>query len=386
MFPINSESNVLESQDIRDYYISLKKDNEYLIEQIDAYNDLEDLELLSDDGFVKRTKYLSKLVGAKEQKVWGEYYYVNHNVKKPVLFSKATAIPLTKNEVIKLIDDLTVRYLDLLMKVGGSNRIVNQKNKVPLRFSKEKGAHFNPNYTEIKFYEYGDWRFGYNGVFCAETVFHEFAHLLDAKRNHRTNIDAHDEIFVRKLEGVLSDYEIWIEERYNRNNLINQILLNSELLNLWNRDKSFIISKNENIKEKIDSDVKDLIREDLESSGVKDDKIPLSFIFNENDNDILNLVIENLNEYKKTYRDIPYLNRTKKQIKDNGFETILTHKQTSLLMDSLMNLDSSIYTKLGYSIFEEDRVRSSIENGIKNIKKALEIDVFNNSDKRILNF
>ncbi len=369
MFPKNSESNVLEDADVLAFYKDINPENGDIIEQIQAYNELEDMGLLEHDSFANRTLLLSKLVGGKEQKVWGEYYYVNQNVTIPELFNKATSIPLTKNEVINLIDDLTKTYLSTLLKVGGSQRIVSQNNKVPLRFTDEIGAHFNPRYTEIKFYNYGDWRFGYFGVFCAETVFHEFSHLLDATRHHKTNIDAHDEKFVKILESVLLRYKDWIEERYNRNNLINQIVLNSELMKSWSESKDFFISQ-ELLKKKSETEaIAQIRKQKAQDLGFKDDEIPMGYLVEQENEILIDYFIKALTKYKDLGKDIPLVNKTRKNIIDNRINSVFTKEQVRVIQKAIEFSDVESIIEVG--MLEQNRLQKIVDSANSKMQNIL---------------
>jgi hypothetical protein len=369
MFPINSTSNVLKDSKIVEFYENLNSENRIIIEQIDSFNDLEDLELLNADSFVERTILLSKLVGSKPLKVWGEYYYVNQNVTIPELFNKATSIPLTKNEVINLIDDLTKTYLSTLLKVGGSQRIVSQNNKVPLRFTDETGAHFSPRYTEIKFYNYGDWRFGYHGVFSAETIFHEFSHLLDASRHHKTNIDSHDDKFVKILESVLLRYKDWIEQRYNRNNLINQIILNSELMKLWSESKDFFINQ-ELLKKKSETEaIAQIRKQKAQDLGFKDDEIPMGYLVEQENEILIDYFIKALTKYKDLGKDIPLVNKTRKNILDNDINSVFTKEQVRVIQKAIEFSDVESIIEVG--MLEQNRLQKMVDSANSKIQNIL---------------
>ena len=88
--------------------------------------------------------------------------------------NKAMSIPLTKNEVALLIDDLKKKF--------AKNLKANKTENVNLVFSTTIRGHANNVSKEIVLPKLGDWRFGYTDQYSAELVFHEFSHLLDYGR------------------------------------------------------------------------------------------------------------------------------------------------------------------------------------------------------------
>ena len=60
--------------------------------------------------YLKKIEMLCLLSGRDIDRVWGEYSLVQQITKQPVLMNKAMSIPLTKNEVSLLINDLTLKY------------------------------------------------------------------------------------------------------------------------------------------------------------------------------------------------------------------------------------------------------------------------------------
>lgn len=334
MFPINSDTNVLEDEFFVSNLIKKIPSNKSHIERIKEINSYEMFdEDISNELFMERYYLLLKLTFSKEKKVWGEYDWVSQNAKKPVLFLKAMAIPLSKVAVVKLIDDLTDRFFDRL--VGSKRRLELRGKRVPMRFNDDRSAHFNPRFTEIKFFNGGDWRFGYNGVFCAETVFHEFSHLLDSARGKKTNILAHDQLFVDYLEMVLYEFRIWIKTKYKMNNHINQILLNDELVLQWEIDEKQFLQNLKNEKKEIQKNLLRYEQEKAKEKGLKENEYPLDLILKEEQETILNYVFDILTRYKEIGRNIPVVNKTRKLIKDNGQNSILDKQQLDVLVDAM---------------------------------------------------
>ena len=60
--------------------------------------------------YLKKIELLCILSKRDVEKVWGEYNIVQQITSQPVLMNKAMSIPLTKNEVAILLDDLKKKY------------------------------------------------------------------------------------------------------------------------------------------------------------------------------------------------------------------------------------------------------------------------------------
>jgi hypothetical protein len=181
--------------------------------------------LIDESLYLKKIEMLCLLSGNDVDRVWGEYSLVQQITKQPVLMNKAMSIPLTKNEVSLLINDLTLKYKMELK--------ANKIEKVNLVFSTSIRGHAKEVSKEIVLPRLGDWRFGYKNVYSAELVFHEFAHLLDygrikVQKYGKTDIHKHD--FVRILDKMLESYSKFIEGKYIPSRQREQILNNSELL------------------------------------------------------------------------------------------------------------------------------------------------------------
>ena len=175
--------------------------------------------------YIRKIELLCILADIDVQKVWAEYSIVQQITKQAVLMNKAMSIPLTKNEVSSLIDDLNKKYQVKLK----AEKIQN----VNLVFSTTIRGHAKEVSKEIVLPKLGDWRFGYKNLYSAELIFHEFAHLLDygrIKNQKYGKNDIHKHDFVRILDGILLDYSSWIDSRYIPIRQREQILNNSKLI------------------------------------------------------------------------------------------------------------------------------------------------------------
>ena len=362
MFPVNSETNVLENSDFVADLIAKNGINKYLIEKVLAINDLEEMDLLTDELFMERYYLLLQISGHKKQKVWGEYEWVSDNANIPIYYLKALSIPLTKNELINLLDMLIDRFQNKL--TSGSKSIKSFGNKVPLRFSDESGAHFNPTKVEIKFYRYGDWRFGYFGVFSAETVFHEFSHLLDANRVKYQNILAHDRMFVDWLEIVLNDFSWWINQNYKMNNHINQILLNSKALLDWNANKISFFEEDKSKLKKFEQEFEEVKKRKAQELGIRENEYPLNVILDLEKDVVINVIIETLTRYKEIGLKLPLINKTRKKIKEEGENTILDKEQLFVLSDAMNYFKISDILPQELGMIEQNKMRTILERFI----------------------
>ena len=165
--------------------------------------------------YLKKIELLCILSKRDVEKVWGEYNIVQQITSQPVLMNKAMSIPLTKNEVAILLDDLKKKYFIKLK--------ANNTENVNLIFSTTIRGHAKEVSKEIVLPKLGDWRFGYKNLYSAELIFHEFAHLLDygrikVQKYGKTDIHKHD--FVRILDNMLLEYKSWIESNKHKVNLL----------------------------------------------------------------------------------------------------------------------------------------------------------------------
>jgi hypothetical protein len=382
MFPVNSDTNVLEDINFVNSLIDKLPINREKINRVLEITEIEKNNDLPDELFMERFVLLLQLAGNKETRVWGEYDWVSSNAKNPVLFNQAVSIPLNKQEVVKLIDLCTQKLWDKITTNKG--RYEKWNKKVPMRFNNEISAHFNPNLGEIKFYNYGDWRFGYFGVFCAETVFHEFAHLLDSSRIARKNILAHDDMFVEYLEMVLNTFRVYIKSKYNSNNHINQILLNSKLSNLWSVEGKTFIAQQESMISESKKRYQEFEKQEAEKLGLKENEYPLKLILNEEQDEVLRYTQDILTKYKEIGRSLPQLNKLRKKIKDNAENTILDKEELSLLFNAYDYVRIfDIVEDLG--MMEQSRMKSILENfkaSLEGMKRGL-IDSSNKDSGRI---
>ena len=359
MFPVNSDSNVLDDYGFVADLIDKLPINEEKINRVKEINEIERNSDLPDELFMERYYLLLQLAGHKETRVWGEYDWVSSNANMPVLFNQAISIPLNKKEVVSLIDSLTKKMWDKISTNKG--RLEQWNKKVPMRFNNEISAHFNPNTGEIKFFNYGDWRFGYFGVFCAETVFHEFAHLLDSSRISRKNILAHDDMFVDYLEMVLNTFRIYIKTKYNVNNHINQILMNSKLMQLWSFEGKRFMAEQENMISESKKRFEELEKKEAQELGLKENEYPLKLILKEEQDEVLKYTFNILTQYKEIGRSLPQVNKLRKKIKDNGENTILDKEELSLLFDAYNYVRLyDVVEDLG--MMEQSKMKSILEN------------------------
>lgn len=371
MFPVNSDTNVLDDYTFVADLIDKLPINEGKINRVKEITEIERNSDLPDELFMERYFLLLQLAGHKETRVWGEYDWVSANAKMPVLFNQAISIPLNKQEVVALIDLCTKRLWDKITTNKG--RMEKWNKKVPMRFNNEISAHFNPNTGEIKFYNYGDWRFGYFGVFCAETVFHEFSHLLDSSRIARKNILAHDDMFVDYLEMVLNEFRVYIKSKYRVNNHINQILMNSKLMQMWSFEGKNFIAQQESMISESKKRYAEFEKQEAEKLGLKENEYPLQLILKDEQESVLKYTFDILTKYKEIGRDLPSVNKLRKKIKDNGANTILDKKELYLLFDAYNYVRLyDVVDDLG--MMEQSKMKSILEqfkDGLEGMKRGV---------------
>jgi hypothetical protein len=258
--------------------------------------DIENKEL---NGSIDEALYLKKigllciLADKEAQRVWGEYSLVQQITSQPVLMNKAMSIPLTKEQVANLIEDLTLKYKNDLK--------VNQIEKVNLVFSTNIRGHAKSISKEIVLPRLGDWRFGYTNVYSAELVFHEFSHLLDYGRNKvqkygKTDIHKHD--FVRILDKMLVNYAKFIESKYVPVRQREQILNNTNLL-LEFRLNQVEIEENDRQEElnKIEQD-KIEIEKLTSEAGISEDNFPIYLLLKEDAENKINFLLFAISNYE----------------------------------------------------------------------------------------
>jgi hypothetical protein len=197
----NEINNVLSEQKIKD-------ERDYISEKIDALNQLAELDMLDDEGFMIRLEYILKLSHHETSRVWGEYNQVSRICKQPVLMNKAMAIPLSKIQVVGLVKKLSIEYAKQLQSIISIRQHLSRTGGiVPVVFGVTMRGHADPNNFHINLPKLGDWRMGYSGKYSAELVFHEFAHVVDFGRNSRgssgARSDVHRHDFVHILDNIL---------------------------------------------------------------------------------------------------------------------------------------------------------------------------------------
>lgn len=251
------------------------------------------------NGFIDEQLYLKKiellcLLADKEaQRVWGEYSLVQQITKQPVLMNKAMSIPLTKNEVGSLIEELTLKYKTELK--------ANKIEKINLVFSTNIRGHAKEMSKEIVLPRLGDWRFGYTNVYSLELVLHEFAHLLDygrAKYQKYGKTDIHKHDFVRILDNLLLSYQKFIDDKYlpvrqreqilNNRDLLIEFRINREAIEENDRQEEIIQIQEANIK----------LSKLKEEAGISDDNFPIHLLLKEDAENKLNFLEFAISNYE----------------------------------------------------------------------------------------
>ena len=297
-----------------------------------------DIENRETKGFIDESLYLKKiemlclLSGRDVERVWGEYKIVQQITKQPVLMNKAMSIPLTKNEVSLLIDDLTLKYKMQL----NANKI----EKVNLVFSTSIRGHAKEISKEIVLPRLGDWRFGYKDVYSAELVFHEFSHLLDygrvkVQKYGKTDIHKHD--FVRILDKMLETYSKFIEGKYIPSRQREQILNNSELLVDFhvNREEIEANDKQEELKQIAEKN--ELTKNILSEAGISEDNFPIYLLLQEEGENKLNYLEYTIANYEKSVPISLPLKENIKLLRENlsAEKSNLNKIQINLLVSAL---------------------------------------------------
>jgi hypothetical protein len=307
-------------------------DKKQLLSEIIEIEVLEIKGSINESLYLKKIEMLCLLSGRDVDIVWGEYAIVQQITKQPVLMNKAMSIPLTKNEVAFLMDDLTMKYKMELK----ANRI----EKVNLVFSTNIRGHAKEISKEIVLPKLGDWRFGYKDVYSAEIIFHEFAHLLDygrvkVQKYGKTDIHKHD--FVRILDRMLEKYSKFIESKYIPSRQREQILSNSELLVDFHVNREDIEEKDKE-KELIQlTEKNEQIKNILLEAGVSEDNFPIHYLLQEDGENKLNYLEFVIANYEKiTAISLP-LKENIKSLRDNLSleKSNLNKTQINLLVSAL---------------------------------------------------
>jgi hypothetical protein len=282
--------------------------------------------------YIRKIELLCILADIDVQKVWAEYSIVQQITKQAVLMNKAMSIPLTKNEVSSLIDDLNKKYQVKLK----AEKIQN----VNLVFSTTIRGHAKEVSKEIVLPKLGDWRFGYKNLYSAELIFHEFAHLLDygrIKNQKYGKNDIHKHDFVRILDGILLDYSSWIDSRYIPIRQREQILNNSKLIVDFHVNRQEIEEQDKN-RELKEIEEKKIISQKLNSeAGVSDDSFPIHLLLADNEDVKKNYLDFSIDYYIK---NTPVSLQLKKEVNELNDvfkleKPILNKNQIELLVKTL---------------------------------------------------
>lgn len=270
-------------------------DKKQLLINIIEIEGLEVKHSVDESLYLKKIEMLCLLSGRDIQKVWGEYSIVQQITKQPVLMNKAMSIPLTKNEVSMLIDDLTLKYKMQLK--------ANYIEKVNLVFSTSIRGHAKEISKEIVLPRLGDWRFGYKDVYSAELVFHEFSHLLDygrvkVQKYGKTDIHKHD--FVRILDKMLETYSKFIEGKYIPSRQREQVLSNSELLVDFHTNREEIEAKDKEQELIQIADKNEQIKNILSQAGISEDNFPIHLLIQQDSENKLNYLEFTIANYEKS--------------------------------------------------------------------------------------
>jgi len=282
--------------------------------------------------YLKKIEMLCLLSGRDIEKVWGEYSIVQQITKQPVLMNKAMSIPLTKNEVSLLIDDLTLKYKMHLK--------ANYIEKVNLVFSTSIRGHAKEISKEIVLPRLGDWRFGYKDVYSAELVFHEFAHLLDygrVKVQKYGKADIHKHDFVRILDKMLENYSKFIEGKYIPSRQREQILNNSELLVDFHTNREEIEAKDKEQELIQIADKNEQIKNILSEAGISEDNFPIHLLLQEDGDNKLNYLEFAIANYEKSTPISLPLKENIKLLRENlsTEKSTLNKVQINLLVSAL---------------------------------------------------
>ena len=287
--------------------------------------------LIEESLYLKKIEMLCLLSGRDIDRVWGEYSLVQQITKQPVLMNKAMSIPLTKNEVSLLINDLTLKYKMELK--------ANKIEKVNLVFSTSIRGHAKEVSKEIVLPRLGDWRFGYKNVYSAELVFHEFAHLLDygrikVQKYGKTDIHKHD--FVRILDKMLESYSKFIEEKYIPSRQREQILNNSELLVDFHANREEIEAEDKEEELKQIAEKNEQIKNTLSEVGLAEDNFPIHLLLQEDKENKLNFLEFVIANYEKSIVMSLPLKENIKLLRENlSSESNLNKNQINILVSAL---------------------------------------------------
>ena len=290
--------------------------------------------------YLKKIALLCVLAQKDAQRVWGEYNLVQQITSEPVLMNKAMSIPLTKDEVASLIDDLTIKY----KKELSANKIA----KVNLVFSTNIRGHAKQISKEIVLPRLGDWRFGYTNVYSLELVMHEFSHLLDygrAKYQKYGKTDIHKHDFVRILDNMLTSYSKLIESKYAPVRQREQILNNTDLL-LEFHIKRDEIEENDRQQElqQMEDDKIEMARLKNEA-GISADSFPIHLLLKDDTENRLNFLEFAISNYENKTAISLNLKQNINLLRDNlkTENSILNKTEIDLLIASLDSVKLNDY-------------------------------------------
>jgi hypothetical protein len=288
--------------------------------------------LIDESLYLKKIEMLCLLSGNDVDRVWGEYSLVQQITKQPVLMNKAMSIPLTKNEVSLLINDLTLKYKMELK--------ANKIEKVNLVFSTSIRGHAKEVSKEIVLPRLGYWRFGYKNVYSAELVFHEFAHLLDygrikVQKYGKTDIHKHD--FVRILDKMLESYSKFIEGKYIPSRQREQILNNSELLVNFHANREEIEAEDKEQELQQIAEKNEQVKNILSEVGLSEDNFPIHLLLEEDKENKLNFLEFVIANYEKSILMSLPLKENIKLLRENlsSEKSNLNKNQINILVSAL---------------------------------------------------
>jgi hypothetical protein len=290
--------------------------------------------------YLKKIALLCVLAQKDAQRVWGEYNLVQQITSEPVLMNKAMSIPLTKDEVGLLIDDLSLKYKQEL----NANKIA----KVNLVFSTNIRGHAKEISKEIVLPRLGDWRFGYTNVYSLELVMHEFSHLLDygrAKYQKYGKTDIHKHDFVRILDNMLKSYSKLIESKYAPVRQREQILNNTDLL-LEFHIKRDEIEENDRQQElqQMEDDKIEMAKLKNEA-GISDDSFPIHLLLKDDTENRLNFLEFAISNYENKTAISLNLKQNINMLRENlkTENSILNKTEIDLLIASLDSVKLNDY-------------------------------------------
>jgi len=309
-----------------------------MLDKKELLAEIIDIENQEIKGFIDESLYLKKiemlclLADRDVERVWGEYNIVQQITKQPVLMNKAMSIPLTKNEVSLLIEDLTLKYKMQLK--------ANNIEKVNLVFSTSIRGHAKEISKEIVLPRLGDWRFGYKDVYSAELVFHEFSHLLDygrvkVQKYGKTDIHKHD--FVRILDKILVAYSKFIESKYIPSRQREQILNNSNLLVDFHANREEIEENEKQEELKQIAEKKEQLKSAYSETGLSEDNFPIHLLLQEDSQNKLNYLEFVIANYEKSTPVSLPLKENIKLLRENlsAEKSNLNKVQINLLVSAL---------------------------------------------------